>query len=156
MLVKTLSTALALVAVFAVVTSASAGRAWCRADPVLIVDGDVVDIQVSSSLEMFGSATGPIQMVVKVERGTRANVLLQDFGFGYGYNIKIETVRSLERGVLAQVEIFAPARDSSLPVTVHGTHISTNVLGFLFGQQRLLWFGNASGSANQWITLQVR
>jgi len=155
-LIRMLTTAIALIAVFAVVTSASAGRAWCRADPVLLIDGEVVDIQVSSSLEMYDSATGPIQMVVKVERGTRANVVLEDFGFGHGYDIKIETVNRLKRGVLAEVQIYAPADDSSLPVGVHGLRVTTNVFGFLFGQQTLLWIDNAYGSANQWITLQVK
>lgn len=155
-LTRVLSTVLALVAVFAVVTSASAGRAWCRADPVLIVNGDVVDIQVASSLQMFGSATGPIEMVVYVERGTRANVILEDFGFGYGYDTRIEEVRKLDRGVRARVEVRAPATDSALPVAVHGTRVGSNISWLFSGQLDLLWLDSAEGSANEWIVLNVR
>lgn len=155
-LARSLSTIIALVAILAVVTSASAGRAWCRADPVLIINGDVVDIQVSSSLKMYSSATGPIDMVVYVERGTRANVILQDFGFGYGYDIRIETVRNLDRGVRARVEMNAPAEDSSLPVAVHGTRVGTGLSGLFGGRLDLLWLGTAEGSANEWVVLDVR
>ncbi len=153
---RLMTTAIAFVAVLAVVTSASAGRAWCRADPVLIVNGDVIDIQVSSQLEMYSSATGPIEMVVRVERGTRANVVLQDFGFGRGYDVEVEYVRNMKRGVLAEVHLRAPADDSSLPVTVHGARVTTKLGGVLFGGNSLVWLDDGSGTANQWIVLEVK
>ncbi|MEZ4523877.1 MAG: hypothetical protein R3A46_19910 [Thermomicrobiales bacterium] len=122
----------------------------------MIVDGDVVDIQVASSLEMFRSATGPIEMVVYVERGTRANVILEDFGFGYGYDTRVEHVRKLDRGVRARIEVRAPATDSSLPVTVHATRVGSNLSWLFSGQLDLLLLDSAKGNANEWIVLDIR
>lgn len=153
---KLLTIALAVCAALMLVTSASAGRAWCRADPVLVINGDVVDIQVASSLAMYQSATGPIEMVITVPNGTNANVLLSDFGFGYGYDIKIIKVKSLKsKKALAEVLVRAPAADSSLPVTVHGTRVGTNLSRLLSGKLNILWLGQSSGSANEWIELVV-
>ena len=153
---KLLTMALAICAALVLVTSGTAGRAWCRADPVLIINGDVVDIQASSSLEMYQSATGPIQMVVRVPKGTNANVLLNDFGFGYGYDIKIEKVKSLKsKKARAEVALFAPATDSTLPVGVHGIRVGTNLSWLFKGKLDLLWIGQSHGSANEWIELVV-
>lgn len=154
---KLLTSALAICAALLLVTSASAGRAWCRADPVVVINGDVVDIQVSSSLAMYQSATGPIEMVIKVPKGTKANVLLSDFGFGYGYDIKIEKVSSLKtKKARAEVAVRAPASDSSLPVTVHGTRVGTNLSWLFSGKLNILWLGQSHGSANEWIELVVK
>jgi len=154
--ISLLSPLLALVAVLVLVTSASAGRAWCRADPVLMLDGDVVDIQVSSSLAMYRSAAGPIEMVVTVPNNVRANVLLQDFGFGRGYDVEIVRSDALDPGVRARVALRAPASDSTLPVTVHGSRVSLSLSG-LFGRNfNVLWVDDAKGGANEWIVLDVR
>ena len=153
---RLITVVLAVGAVIALVASASAGRAWCRADPVFTIDGDVVDIQVASSLEMYGAATGPIQMVVTVQEGADAEMHLSDFGFGYGYDIQIIEDASMDAGDNPVVAVFAPASDSSLPVTVHGARVG-DILSGLFGSSvDLLWVGDASGQANEWIKLEVR
>lgn len=146
----------ALIALLVVIAPTSAGRAWCRADPVLLINGDVVDIQVGSSPEMSGAATGPIEMVVSVPRGTRANVVLNDFGFGRGYSIKTEQVDGLPKGVRASVAVRAPASNGDLPVSVYGTRVSVDVAGLLKLRPNLLWAGQAQGSANGWVVLEVR
>lgn len=140
--------AAALLALWAVIP-ASAGKTWCRTDPILIVDGQVVDIQVASDLSMLTSANGPIQMVVTVPADSNANVVLQDLGFGRGYEITINYSDALEDTVVAEVAIYAPADDGALPVTVYGTRLS-----LLFPLLNL-WTGEASGSANEWITLEI-
>jgi hypothetical protein len=132
----------------------SAGRAWCRADPIVIVGKDIVDIQVASSLEMYKSASGPIQMVVTVPQGTRAQVLIEDFGFGRGYDIEVVT-GNVPAGTRATVAIYAPAADGSLPVTVSGTRLTVDVRGLLRLRPNIVWLGSASGSANSWVVLPV-
>lgn len=151
-----LSPVFALIAVLVLVVPASAGRAWCRADPVLIVDGEVVDIQVSSNLKMYREASGPIDMIVTVRPGSSANVILQDFGFGHGYNIRIKESKQLKKGVLARVEMRAPASQEGLPVGVHGTRTSVKLSGLLSGDLDVLWLDDAYGSSNEWITLDVK
>ncbi len=150
------SLSLACIAIIAIVTAGSAGKAWCRADPVLIIGKDVVDIQVASNLKMYQSATGPIELVVKVRPGTKARVVLNDFGFGHGYNIRIEEDPSVPAGLRARAVIYAPASDGSLPVSVVGTRATVNLVGLLKLRPNILWTGQANGNANQWVTLDIR
>lgn len=79
-----------MVALLVLAVPASAGRAWCRADPIMTIDGELVDVYVSSDLQMFFSANGPIQMVVTVPEGVQANIILHDLGFLRGYRTSIE------------------------------------------------------------------
>jgi hypothetical protein len=152
---RTLALFGALTAVVILIAPASAGRAWCRADPIVIIGKDIVDIQVSSSLEMYKSATGPIEMVVTVPRGTKAQVLLQDFGFGKGYNIKVVEGDNVPAGARASVAILAPAANGSLPVTVSGTRLTVDIRGLLRLRPNIVWLGSASGNANGWVVLPV-
>lgn len=149
-----LASVVGLLAVVMVTAPASAGRAWCRADPILIVDDQVIDIQVASSLEMYGSATGPIKLVVTVPRDTNAFFVLNDLGFLRGYETEIKH-RRRDRGPI-KVEVLAPAQDSSLPVSVHATTVSLDLFGVLFGRERLLTLDSADGQANEWVTLKLR
>lgn len=145
-----------LIALLVAAAPVSAGRAWCRSDPVLLIGGDVVDIQVLSSPEMFSAATGPIEMVVTVPRGTRANVVLNDFGFGRGYSTKVVESTSLPSGVRASVALRAPSSVEGLPVEVQGTRVSVDIKGLLSLRPNLLWLGQAGGAANQWVVLEIR
>lgn len=144
----------ALSAVVILTASVSAGRAWCRADPIVVINGSVVDIQVGSTLEMYKSATGPIEMVVTVPHGSHAFVLLEDFGFGKGYNTKV-VKGNVPNGARAVVAVYAPAANSSLPVSVHGLRVTVDLWGLLRLRPNILWAGSMQGSANSWITMPV-
>jgi hypothetical protein len=99
---------------------------------------------------MLLSANGPIEMVVTVPSGSNAIVLVQDFGFGRGYDISIVESDELDADALAVVALLAPATHPSLPVTVYGTRLSLG-LPLLNG-----WSGGASGTANEWITFEIQ
>ena len=43
---------------------ASAGRGWCRADPLFKIGNYVFDVVVSSDLAMLTSANGPVKLTV--------------------------------------------------------------------------------------------
>ena len=52
---------------------AMAGRGWCSSDPVVLIDGQLADVYVTSDLAMLTSANGPIKLVVEVPDGSSAD-----------------------------------------------------------------------------------
>jgi hypothetical protein len=133
------------------IRSASAGRSWCRVDPVVIVDGQLADIFVGSNLKMLLSATGPIEMRISIPEGSNGGVVLTDLGFGRGYDIDFVETSALVRSggrTPVIVEVHAPAKDSTLPVSVT---FAPRSLGSSLGD--ILFGMNADGTANDWITL---
>lgn len=154
------SLVLAMVALLVLAVPASAGRAWCRADPIMTIDGELVDVYVSSNLQMFFSANGPIQMVVTVPEGVQANIILHDLGFLRGYRTSIEHSGELQVSsdghVPVRVAIYAPARRNAIPVsvTVVPTGISLLHDGLLKLDPNHIHGGTAYGSANEWIVFE--
>jgi hypothetical protein len=130
---------------------ASAGRAWCRTDPVVMIDGQLADVFVSSDLKMLTQATGPVKMRIYVPEGSQGLVVLTDVGFARGYDIDfIETSELTRRKgkTPVVVKVYAPAKDSSLPVSVNYAPraLGSSLKDILFGM-------TADGNANEWITL---
>jgi hypothetical protein len=151
---------IAIVATFIVmsatgVSDASAARGWCRADPVIMVDGQLADVFVGSTLEMLLQATGPIKMEIIIPTGSKGAVILTDLGFLKGYNIVFKQSSSLKRTAThtqVRVRVYAPAKTSSLPVTVTfapRTLLTSSLLDILIGT-------SVSGYANQWVTLTTK
>jgi hypothetical protein len=146
-----LAPALAAVALMLVMTAGGAGAwgiSWCQSDPVLKINGQVVDVRVSSVTEMKSLATGPIQLVVTVPTGTSTELLAADQGFGYGYRVSfVQSDRLLKKAVGAEVQlaVYAPASDGSLPVKVGFRPLSAN------GEFTLA--ASAIGTANTWVSL---
>ena len=133
-----------VLALMCCVTPAAAGRVWCKADPVIKVDGQVVDVLVSSSIEMRTAQTGPIVIVITVPLGTSAGVYATDNGFGAGYAITIQQSSSIKTTTTTtsiQVAVFAPATNSTLPVTVKVTPRSVGPVHA----------ASAEGRANRWV-----
>jgi hypothetical protein len=134
------------------INAASAGRSWCRVDPVVMIDGQLADIFVSSSLKMLlGQATGPIKMHVYIPEGSSAWGVLMDLGFGRGYDIDFIETSDLQREKYHTpviVEVYAPAKDSSLPVSVTFAprSLGSSLKDILFGT-------SADGYANEWVRL---
>src|SRR5215217_9508544 len=103
------------------INAASAGRSWCRTDPVVMIDGQLADVFVASDIAMLLKATGPVRIRIYIPQGSRGWVALTDLGFGKGYDISfVETADLVRDGrhTPVIVEVYAPSRDSSLPVTV--------------------------------------
>jgi hypothetical protein len=139
----------ALGAVVAASRGADAHRAWCRTDPIVIIDGAIVDIFVSAPLgdlvKAILTVTGPNKIVVTVPQGVKAWLLLSDLGFGRGNTVTFAQSPDLQRtadGVQVKVEVFVPAK-GSFPVRVD---FAPRILGILAPE-------SAEGVTNSWFSL---
>jgi hypothetical protein len=143
-----MSVVLGLTALLFSDTPASAGRVWCSRDPVIKVNGQVVDVLVSSYAEMNASATGPVQFVVTVPVGSSATVLATDKGFGYGYSVTVKTSSALTKtakSTQVRVEVYVPSVDGTLPVKID---VKPRSVG-------LVRATTTQGLANTWVTAQT-
>jgi hypothetical protein len=92
--------------------SVSAGRGWCRADPTVQVNGQIVHLYVSGQLDQTYDVAGPTQVVVHVPDGVETAVLDQDDGFGQGYNIWFVTdprLKATNAGIGLSADVYVPA-----------------------------------------------
>ena len=141
---------LAALALLLAVPGASAGRSWCKSDPVVMIDGHVADIWLSSYVEMDAAATGPAQVVVTVPTGVAAELLAVDNGFGgHGYDIgfaESSKLKATATSLQVQVQAYVPATDGSLPVKVQFIPRGTGPLKA----------ASATGLANAWVMLKTR
>jgi hypothetical protein len=133
---------------------ASAARGWCRFDPVIMVDGQLADVFVGSTLEMLSSATGPVKIEIIIPTGSKGYVVLTDLGFLKGYSIVFKQSSSLVRTAKhtqIRIRVYAPAKNSALPVTV--TFAPRSLTSSLW---QILIGTSVDGHANQWISLTTR
>lgn len=127
--------------------NAGASKAWCRTDPVVVIDGYVADIFVSGPLDAPMLVTGPTEIVVTVPRGVDAWLLVADPGFGRGVNVRFDesaSLRSTSEGVEVKVEVLVPASEE-MPILVE---VAPRVVG-------LLRPAAAEGTANRWLSLKT-
>ena len=128
------------------VREADAATAWCRTDPIVVINDVIVDIFVSAPLTAPLKVTGPTQVEVTVPVGVKAWTLLTDLGFGRG---EVVTYKQSDRlrvrnGVVeVKVRVYVPSRDSSMPVRVE---FAPRILGILNPD-------SAQGTANSWVAL---
>ena len=100
---------------------AAAGISWCRADPLVTVNGRTGHVYVESTKAMLASASGPVRIEIQVPVGASRSAEPLDAGFGYGYAISfVESSRLVARGNYTEVRVVAtaPAFDGTLPVRV--------------------------------------
>ena len=139
---------LALLTLSVAAAPTSAGLGWCRSDPVLLIDGHIVDIWVTGPLLAPLKVTGPNQIVVTTPEGVDSYLILKTIGFGRGEKVTLKTSPELERtaqGVEVEVAVYVPARDSSMPV---GIEFAPNIIGLLNPER-------AYGTANEWVILRT-
>jgi hypothetical protein len=154
---RTIQALLALVVALSMVVAIAPGqseaaRGWCTADPVVLIDGQLADIFVSSDPSMLTSANGPIKMEITIPTGSTGTVVLRDLGFLHGYSITWKYSSSLRHTTAhtqVQVRVYAPSR-MTLPVTVTFAprSLSSGLLAVLIGQ-------SASGQSNSWVSLKT-
>lgn len=139
---------LAALAFVVMAPAASAARAWCRTDPVVVIDGTLADVFVSGPLMASLKVTGPTQLIITVPEGVSTQMILTDLGFLHGYDYQFRQSSELQKtrkGIEVKIQVYVPANDSSMPIKVE---FAPRLLG-------LLWTDSASGTANQWITLNT-
>jgi hypothetical protein len=134
-------------------THADAARGWCMVDPVIMVDGQLADVFVSSDPAMLLRASGPIEMVISIPTGSRGVVILTDLGFLKGYKISFKQSSALVKTrthTPVIVSVYAPNRGDQLPVkvTFAPRTLSSGLLAILFGK-------SVSGLSNSWVTLKT-
>src|SRR5262249_58663507 len=62
----------------------TAGRQWCKKDPVFVVAGTLVTVEVAVPADDQGRVTGAVGVVLYVPKGIAASLDSTDDGFG-GY-----------------------------------------------------------------------
>jgi len=119
------------------------GILWCKSDPVVSLNGRLVDITAALPLEYVLLVTGPTQIQIQTPPGVERFVVISDLGFnGYGTEVTFvdgggvikddeipTTIRvtvpiQIDSGEQVPMEITVWA-DDDLPVTVRGTHRRT-------------------------------
>lgn len=139
---------LALIALTVSAAPISAGHGWCRSDPLVQIDGRIVNIYVTAPLSAPLKVTGPTQVVVTTPPGVDSYLILSDLGFGRGEIVTFETspaLKTTEQGIEVKVAVFVPASDSSMPV---GVEFAPEVIGILAPAR-------AEGIANKWVVLKT-
>jgi hypothetical protein len=131
-----------------------AARRWCMMDPVVIIDGRLADVFLSSDIKLLLTASGPSIIRVGLPVGSKGMVLLNDLGFGLrGYDIKFVTDSSLEsttRHTQVSIAAYVPSREDDLPlqVTFAPRSLDSSLKQILFGT-------SAEGVVNEWVNLRV-
>ena len=100
---------------------AHAGIGWCRADPLVTVNGRTGHVYVESTEQMLVSAFGPVRIEIQVPVGATRSAVPLDHGFNFGYDITfVENGKLFARNNFSEVRVVAtaPALDGTLPVRV--------------------------------------
>ena len=108
---------LVTLAFVAMAPGASAARAWCRTDPLVVIDGTIADVFVSGPLLAPLKVTGPTKLVVTVPEGVTTQLILTDLGFLRGYDVKFQQSSELQKtdkGVEVRVQVYAQAARAAL------------------------------------------
>jgi hypothetical protein len=127
---------------------AAAAWTWCRTDPVIKVDGQVLDVFVSSDVAMKDASTGPTKIKIYVPTGSSVGVYATDQGFGDGYSITLATTSTLKKTATStpiRVEVYVPSSNGGLPVKVDITPRS-------IGRVKS---ATAQGWANAWVVART-
>jgi hypothetical protein len=99
---------------------ASAARGWCLADPHISVGGRTSNITVGYDASYANTTTGPIQLIVTVPKGKTVQILQQDPGFGYGWQITVQVSSKLPvtpGPTSVQLSVYVPAA-TALPIQI--------------------------------------
>lgn len=127
---------------------AEALRTWCRSDPIVAIDGTLVDIFIDGPLEAPLLVTGRTEVVIRVPPGVRTRFVASDLGFGRLEHVRFaesEDLRVTRRGIQVEVRVFVPARDEAMPIRVE---FAPRIVGILNPDR-------VRGTANEWITLRT-
>lgn len=144
----TIAVGLALLALSVVAVPASAGHGWCRSDPVVLIDGRIVDIWVTGPLTAPLKVTGPNQIVITTPPDVESYLILKDLGFGKGEEVTFRTsprLKPTSQGVDVEVAVYVPSWDSSMSI---GVEFAPDIIGNLAPSR-------ATGTANEWVVLKT-
>jgi hypothetical protein len=123
---------------------ASASVRWCRSDPIVVIDGYVVDIQVSVPIDQLLKVTGATEIVIITPVGVEVALATPGVGFGYGEHVTFmesASKRVTGEGMEIRVKVLVPTSDDSVPVLLQ---VSPGIVGLLAPETN-------EGVANEWV-----
>ena len=143
---RTVAPLVAVVLCLLVVDSATAARVWCRRDPVFLVAGTQVNVEVAVPQENERNVNGPLKVILTVPYNVKASLLLVDAGFN-GHREEVMIVQSRKLTVSKGVVPFAgtvrvPADRNDIPVMVYVMRPNAKT-------------ATASGNVNQDVTVST-
>lgn len=142
-----LSGLLLLTALFLVTApGVDAARSWCRTDPIISINGQIVDVLVLAPNEDLSKITGATRVEVTVSSGVNAKLIATDRGFGFGETVTFsssDTLRATAQGIDVDVRVYVPATSSTVPIQVQ----------FVPRSKGLVSPASVTGTANSWVVL---
>ena len=126
-------------------SSASASVRWCRSDPLVVIDGHLVDVFVSIPTDDLSKVTGATQIVVIAPPDVAVALASPGVGFGYGEDVSFETSPSLDvttQGMEIRARVLVPASDDAVPVLVE---LAPRIVGIVSPTA-------VEGLANAWVS----
>lgn len=137
-----------IISVLALALPAQAGLSWCKADPIVELNGTKVQILTAIPEEYLPFVEGPIDVEVKAPSSVKTKLLFTDAGYnGHGervsfsrlnghrgerdgdeepFRIRIKVVVPIDAGIQVPV-LVTVIPDNGAPVIVEGTHQKTVV-----------------------------
>ena len=115
---------LGILALLMLAAPAGAGVTWCRVDPIVSLNGTVVQILVAVPDQYVAAVNGPIAVDIATDRTVTHELLFTDAGFnGHGETVAFSDYfqyhppRSLLANEFpAQIKVSVPMNGSLLPV----------------------------------------
>jgi hypothetical protein len=116
---------------------AAAGITWCRADPVLTVNGKTYHIYACGPQELLTASTGPIRLKVTVGGNVRVRLSDPDQGFGDGWSFSLSVTSGLKTlpGPYYELKasVYVPAA-GDYPIRVETQDMQTGAWSFADGR----------------------
>ncbi len=112
-----LTTLLSILAVLVLALPANAGWLWCKSDPVISLNGTVVDIVVAIPVDYVPAVNGPTQYEIATPRGVERQLILNDIGYnGHGSEVVFTDGPGIVRDnqIDTTVSVYVPIDESTL------------------------------------------
>ncbi len=142
---------LGLIALLMVAAPAGAGVSWCRADPIVSLNGTQVQVWVAMPDQYVGLVNGPINVQFVTPSTVQRYVVMTDSGFnGYGETVSFSNKNKVQsNGAFStNITVTVPIQ----PGTVQPVNIPVQVEVIVNGQST--WYmGTANGT---WISMTVQ
>jgi len=147
----TIAVTLGFICALLVAAPASAGRHWCRSDPVFDIEGTRIQVLVGIPAETMSLVNGPIQVDVYTPPGAARQVVSTDLGFNnFGESVRFnDTQYQLGKLVPIKIRVQVPIAKIGLKA---GQAIPIELTVIAAGQPPIVVYGTARQAQ---ITLTV-
>ena len=147
---------LVIIAMLLVVSPASAGRRWCARDPIVSLNGNVVQVWVAIPEEYVPLVSGPIEVEFKTPKGMSRSVVLTDDGFnGFSEVVTFsddpESKFNATGAFSVKIRVSVPIDVSRSDTKIKPRDIPTQVT-VIDGENTQVFHGWNTGS---WVTTRI-